>query len=147
MVIEQVSLPVQLFVGYDEVGYAMGFKPLHFPLAFRESLHLVCAQGVYVEAGAEVVVLGHQVALDVLLLTEPPDPVELVEKRDVQGLSSSPLHDKIDGLPHGAGVDQRLFGALLLDGGLCVRGKAAVDDLVLDEALGYHADLLESLFS
>ena len=38
MVIEQVSLSVQLFVGYDEAGYAMGFKPLHFPLTFRESL-------------------------------------------------------------------------------------------------------------
>ena len=132
VVVQQVPLPVQLFVGYDEAGHAMGFKPLYLALAFRECLHLVGTEGMDIQAGPEITVRRNKVSLDVLLLAESPNPVELVENRDVQGLSPSPLDDEIDRLPHGASVNQGLFGAFLLDGGFCVRGEIAVDDLILD---------------
>ena len=146
MVVQQVSLPVQLFVGYDEASHAMGFKPLYLALAFRERLHLVGTEGMDIQAGPEITVRRNKVALDILLLAESPNPVELVENRNVQGLSPSPLDDEIDRLPHGAGVNQGLLGAFLLDGGFCVRGKIAVDDLILDQTFCHSPKLLKRLF-
>lgn len=79
---------VQLFVGYDEASHAMGFKPLYLALAFGS----VCIWSVLRDGHSgwpEITVRRNKVALDILLLAESPNPVELVENRNVQGLSPS----------------------------------------------------------